>query len=83
MNNLPLQLPLHPRKNKSSDMEYLVGGIVRTDYKRAHAAAGDQDYKIFLKESCQRCYHQAVEAEEAGYDPPTTPDQEWVDDDLE
>ncbi len=59
-----------------SRSEVLEDGVTRVDYRTAHKRAGDPDYERYLPADCRACYHQAQEAEEAGWDPPKAPDAE-------
>ena len=70
-----LPFPKHV-SGKSSVVETREDGTNRFDYRTAHNSVADGEYKRFIPETCQKCFHQAQEAEELGLEAPTVPDQE-------
>jgi len=50
-------------------------GTTRYDYRTAHHRAGDPDYQKAIPETCTKCEHQRLAAEEEGDPPPTKPDE--------
>ena len=70
------EMQRHNHGPNQSRVETLEDGTARWDYRTAHDRAGDPTYTDFIPESCQRCWHQALAAEELGLPSPSAPDEE-------
>jgi len=73
---------MHDPGRTESATETVDGGDIRYDYRTAHSRRGDPDYRVFIPETCSRCWEQAQVAEEVGAAIPTAPDEEVMYDDI-